>query len=51
VEAVDEYREWIVDFGDSGYVIYYRVSKNETTTLAVRHQKESQACAGGAYRQ
>ena len=36
----DEYREWVVDFGDSGYVIYYRVSKNDTIILAVRHQKE-----------
>ena len=36
----DEYREWVVDLGDSGYVVYYRVSKNETTILAVRHQKE-----------
>ena len=36
-----EYREWVVDFGDSGYVIYYYVSKDETTILAVRHQKEA----------
>ena len=36
----DEYREWVVDFGDSGYVIYYRVLKNDIIILAVRHQKE-----------
>ena len=38
----EEYREWVVDFGDSGYVIYYYVSKNETVILAVRHQKEGE---------
>ena len=37
----DEYREWVVDFGDSGYIIYYRVSESEATILAVRHQKEA----------
>jgi len=37
----DEYREWPVGFGDSGYVVYYRVSENETIILAVRHQKEA----------
>lgn len=35
-----EFREWIVDFGDSGYVARYRIDPNAVTILAVRHQKE-----------
>jgi plasmid stabilization system protein ParE len=36
----DEFREWIIDFGDSGYVARYRVDPDVITLLAVRHQKE-----------
>lgn len=36
----DEFREWIIDFGDSGYVLRYRIHADAATTLAVRHQKE-----------
>jgi plasmid stabilization system protein ParE len=36
----DEFREWIIDFGDSGYVARYRIDPDAVTTLAVRHQKE-----------
>jgi plasmid stabilization system protein ParE len=36
----DEFRDWIVDFGDSGYVVRYRVDLQSVTILAVRHQKE-----------
>ena len=36
----DEYREWLIDFGDSGYVARYRFSADAVTILAVRHQKE-----------
>lgn len=36
----DEFRGWIIDFGDSGYVARYRVGQNFVTVLAVRHQKE-----------
>jgi plasmid stabilization system protein ParE len=36
----DEFREWIIDFGDSGYVARYRVDTYSVTILAVRHQKE-----------
>jgi plasmid stabilization system protein ParE len=36
----DEFREWIIDFGDSGYVARYRIDADEVTILAVRHQKE-----------
>ncbi len=36
----DEFRDWIIDFGDSGYVVRYRVRQQSVTVLAVRHQKE-----------
>ena len=36
----DEFREWIIDFGDSGYVARYRIGTDAVTILAVRHQKE-----------
>ena len=36
----DEFREWVIDFGDSGYVLRYRINADAVTILAVRHQKE-----------
>jgi plasmid stabilization system protein ParE len=39
-EMPDEFREWIIDFGDSGYVARYRFDSNVFTILTVRHQKE-----------
>lgn len=36
----DEFREWIIDFGDSGYVARYRLDPDAVVILAVRHQKE-----------
>jgi plasmid stabilization system protein ParE len=33
-----QYREWMIDFGDSGYM--YRYEPNVVAILAVRHQKE-----------
>ncbi|WP_338523255.1 type II toxin-antitoxin system RelE/ParE family toxin [Pseudomonas batumici] len=36
----DEYREWLIDFGDSGYVARYRINGDIVTILTVRHQKE-----------
>lgn len=36
----DEFREWIIDFGDSGYVVRYRIVMDVITILSVRHQKE-----------
>ena len=42
VEGMDlEFREWIVRFGDSGYVVLYRVEDDLAIILAVRHQKEA----------
>jgi len=47
VEDMDpEFREWLIDFGDSGYAILYRFDGGVVAILAVRHQKE----AGGAVR-
>lgn len=36
----EEFRDWIIDFGDSGYVARYRIDADAVTILAVRHQKE-----------
>jgi plasmid stabilization system protein ParE len=35
-----EYREWMTDFGDSGYVALYRYHGDVAVILAVRHQRE-----------
>lgn len=41
VEDMPEaFRDWIIDFGDSGYVARYRIDADAVTILAVRHQKE-----------
>jgi plasmid stabilization system protein ParE len=37
----EEFREWIIDFGDSGYVARYRVDSEVVLILAVRHQKQA----------
>ena len=36
-----EFREWLIDFGDSGYVARYRLDGDLIVVLAVRHQKEA----------
>lgn len=36
-----EFREWVIDFGDSGYVVRYRIDLHGVTILAVRHEKEA----------
>ncbi|EPE94305.1 type II toxin-antitoxin system RelE/ParE family toxin [Rhizobium grahamii] len=36
----DQYREWLIEFGDSGYIARYRLDEDILTVLAVRHQKE-----------
>jgi plasmid stabilization system protein ParE len=42
VEDMPEgYREWPIDFGDSGYMARYRFDGKNITILAVRHQKEA----------
>ena len=39
-EMPDEFREWIIDFWDSGYGARYRLDSDVVTILAVRHQIE-----------
>jgi plasmid stabilization system protein ParE len=41
VDMDDEFRDWMIDFGDSGYAARYRVDPQSVTILAVRHQKEA----------
>ena len=41
VEDMDPvFREWPIDFGNSGYVALYRLDGETAIILAVRHQKE-----------
>ena len=40
-DMADEFRDWIIDFGDSGYVVRYRLDARHLIILAVRHQKEA----------
>lgn len=39
-EMDPEYREWLIDFGGSGYVALYRLDGETAVILAVRHQRE-----------
>jgi plasmid stabilization system protein ParE len=36
-----EYREWLINFGDSGYVVLYHYDKKIAVIVAVRHQIEA----------
>jgi plasmid stabilization system protein ParE len=36
-----EYREWLIDFGDSGYIALYHYDGKTAVIVAVRHQKEA----------
>lgn len=36
-----EFREWLIAFGDSGYVSLYRFDGETAVILAVRHQREA----------
>lgn len=40
-EMPEEFREWVIDFGDSGYVARYRYDLQSVTILAIRHQREA----------
>jgi len=35
-----EFREWLISFGDSGYVALYHFDGEDVVILAVRHQRE-----------
>ena len=37
----NEFRDWIIDFGDGGYVARYRIDGQQLIILAVRHRKEA----------
>ncbi|WP_142664927.1 type II toxin-antitoxin system RelE/ParE family toxin [Paracoccus laeviglucosivorans] len=37
----EQFREWLIDFGHSGYVVRYRVDAETVTILAIRHRKEA----------
>lgn len=42
VEALPpEFREWMVEFGASAYVVLYRCDGKEVVLLAVRHGREA----------
>ena len=36
-----EYREWLINFGDSGYIALYRYAGQTAVIVAFRHQKEA----------
>lgn len=40
-DLTEQFREWLVDFGDSGYVVRYHIDDDAVTILAIRHQKEA----------
>lgn len=40
-EMPPEFREWLIDFGDSGYIALYRFDGETAVILAVRHQREA----------
>jgi len=35
------FREWLIDFGSSGYVVLYRLDGEKVSILAVRQQKKA----------
>ena len=40
-EAVGpDFREWLIDFGESGYVVLYHFDGDTAAIYAVRHQRE-----------
>ncbi|MHC1550718.1 type II toxin-antitoxin system RelE/ParE family toxin [Phyllobacterium sp. K27] len=40
VEDMDpEFREWLIEFGNSGYVALYRLDAEAVSILSVRHQR------------
>ena len=40
VEMDQEFREWLVDFGDSGYIALYRYDGQTAVIVAVLQQRE-----------
>lgn len=40
-ELPSAFREWPVSFGNSGYIVLYRIDDEAVSILAVRHQRET----------
>ena len=40
-ELPDEFREWVIESGDNGYLVRYRIDADSVTILSMRHQKEA----------
>ena len=40
-DLAPEFREWLIDFGDTGYISLYRFDGVTVAILAVRHQREA----------
>ena len=40
-ELPPEFREWVIEFGNSAYVALYRYDGSEVVILAVRHGREA----------
>lgn len=40
-DMIPAYREWLIDYGSSGYVALYRIEGDVVALLAIRHQKEA----------
>ena len=36
-----EYREWLIPFGQSGYLVLYRIDAGAVILLAMRHAREA----------
>ena len=36
-----EFREWLIPFGNSGYLVLYRIDGEEAVLLAARHGREA----------
>jgi len=37
----EEYRDWLIDFGNSGYIARYRLDGDTVVVLANRHQRDA----------
>lgn len=40
-DLAPEYREWMIECGESGYVVLYRNQGATVVVLAIRHQREA----------
>ena len=36
-----EYREWLITFGQGGYLVLYRIDEGDVILLAIRHGREA----------